>query len=455
MTLSLEITIEPKDYWKELLRWLPSAVDENRIKKAYEFALSAHNGQKRLSGEDYISHPAWIAKVVAQLGVGEEAIIAALLHDCVEDTAITVDNIADNFGDEVALLVAGMTEVRKNTKTIEVHQTDIEVFRKFLFSSVNDVRVLIIRLVDKLHNGLTITALPVEKQLRYANQVMGIYGPVAEYVGLHYFKQKLEDIAFKILFPGEAVKIEKMIRLRTREEKKAMLLLKDSFEKLLTTNRLSDYKVESRIKGLYSTFLRTKRRIGNEALLDRVGIRIIVKNIADCYSALGLLHASYEYLPEEFNDYISAPKSSGYRSIQTTINWRNKLTVEVQIRTKEMHEFNEFGPASHIAYKMGKKGGSGYEWVRDLVKWQAGNNKINNYTISVLRKYVYVFTPKGDTIQLPLGSTALDFAYRIHKDIGDHCAGALINNKMGKIDQELKTGDMVEILTSKKVHRAK
>lgn len=455
MTLNLPNFSNNVDYWEELKSGLNQEINIDLIKKAYDFAAKAHNGQKRESKEPYISHPVWVAKVVSQLGVGEEAIIAALLHDCVEDTEITVEEISRTFGDEVALLVTGMTEVKKKTSGIEVHQTNIEVFRRFLFSSVNDVRVLIIRLADKLHNGLTIDALPKDRQIKYAQRVLGIYGPVAEYVGLHYFRRILEDISFKILYPTEAAVIEKKLKSRANEEKKALILIKHNIEQLLEVNNLHDFEIQSRIKSLYSTYLKSKRRGGDYSFLDRVGIRVITQSVGDCYTVLGLLHSTYKYIPAEFNDYISNPKPNGYRSIQTTLNWRDKLTVEVQIRTKAMHEFNEFGPASHIAYKLSKdaNGSLGFEWVRDLIKWQKNDNNVNNYTINVLEKYVYVFTPKGDTIQMPSGCTALDFAYRIHGEIGNHCVGAIINQKMGKIDDVLKTGDLVEILTNKKVQR--
>lgn len=454
MTLDLAIFGNKTDYWEELKLGLSEDEDLELIKKAYTFANKAHDGQKRESGEAYISHPVWVAKVVAQLGVGNEAVVAALLHDCVEDTSVTIDDIAKEFGDEVALLVAGLTEVKKKTSGIEIHQTNIEVFRRFLFSSVDDVRILIIRTVDKLHNGLTIDALPKDRQTKYAKRVLGIYGPVAEYVGLHYFKQQLEDISFMILFPKEAGKLKKYLEENSNEEIKAMALIKEDIIKTLDVNRIGDYKIESRIKSLYSSYLKIKHK-GEERLKDRVGIRILAKTISDCYMILGLLHSKYKYIPEEFDDYISSPKPNGYRSIQTTLNWRDKLTVEVQIRTFEMHEFNEFGPASHIAYKLGKDSakGVGMEWVKDLIKWQKADKNIKNYRINVFDKFIYVFTPKGDTIQMPSGCTALDFAYRIHGEIGDHCIGAKINQKMGKIDDKLKTGDMVEILTSRKIQR--
>jgi len=352
-------------------------------------------------------------------------------------------------------LVSGLTEVKKKTKGIQINQTNIDVFRKFFFSSVNDVRVLIIRLVDKLHNSLTIEFLPKERQIIYANDVMKIYGPLAEYVGLHYFKKLLEDIAFQILYPQEAQKIKDFFKERAKDEIKALNLIRSEIESILKINNINNAIVEGRIKSLYSTYSKIKKKGEKYQVKDRVALRVLTDNLVDCYTVLGLLHAKYRSLPEEFEDYISMPKPNGYRSIQTTINWKDKMTVEIQIKTKEMHEFNEFGPASHVAYKMGQgavDGGHGMEWVRDLVKWQKGDNNINNYRLKVLTNYIYVFTPKGDTIQLPKGSTALDFAYRIHTSIGDRCKGVKINGKMAKIDDELKTGDLIEVLLGKKMN---
>jgi GTP pyrophosphokinase len=454
MTLDLSLDRRSHDYWKELSDVLAkNDFNIENIKEGFDFASEAHSKQFRESGEPYISHPTWVAKLIAQIDIGEEAVIAALLHDCVEDTPVKLDDIAAKFGDEIALLVSGLTEVKKKTRGIEVHQTNVEVFRRFLFSSVDDVRVLIIRLADKLHNGMTIENLPKDRQIKYAKRVLGIYSPIAEYVGLHYFKKRLDDIAFKILYPNETEKLKKMMEEQEKNEIKALNLVKADIEQVMKINNINKFDIQGRIKSLYSTYLKLKKK-GEGSVKDRVGIRILTDSVANCYNILGLLHARYKYLPEEFDDYISSPKPNGYRSIQSTLKWKEKITVEVQIRTFEMHEFNEFGPASHIAYKMSTKNnsGTGYEWVSDLINWQKGNDNVNNYRINVLSKFIYVFTPKGDTIQLPEGSTALDFAYRVHTDIGDHCSGALINQKMGKIGDELKTGDIVEILISKKIN---
>ena len=444
------------NYWQDLEYVISksSGLDSVVIKRGYDFMAKAHEGQIRYSGKPYISHPAWIAKVVAQLNIGQEAVLAALLHDCVEDTKITIDDIAKEFGDEVAFLVSGLTEVKTKTTGLQINNTSVEIYRKFFFSSVNDVRVLIIRLVDKLHNSMTIEFLPKERQLIYARNVMKVYGPLAEYVGLHYFKKRLEDIAFRILYPEEAEKIQNFFKNREKEEIKALNLVKNEIESILKINNINGAVVEGRIKSLYSTYNKIKRKGEGYQVKDRVAIRVLTENLVDCYTVLGLLHAKYRYLPDDFVDYIATPKTNGYRSIQTTIEWKDKMTVEIQIKTKEMHEFNEFGPASHIAYKMGKgvNVSKGMDWVKDLVKWQEGDNNVKNYQLKVLTNYIYVFTPKGDTIQLPKGSTPLDFAYKIHTSVGDRCLGVKINGKMAKIDDELKTGDLVEILLGKKLN---
>lgn len=443
------------NYWQDLEQIIDKIpeFDKTLIKKGYDFMAQAHKAQLRYSGQLYESHPAWIAKVVAQLNIGQEAVLAALLHDCIEDTNITIDDISKEFGDEVALLVSGLTEIKSKTEGIKINQTNIEIFRKFFFSSINDVRVLIIRIVDKLHNCLTIEYLPKERQIFYAQDIMKIYGPLAEYVGLHYFKKRIEDIAFQILNPIEANNIKRMFEEKERDEVKALNLIKEELGKMLEINNVNGAVVEGRIKSLYSTYTKIKSKGEGYQVRDRIAIRILTDNLVDCYTILGLVHARYQYFQEDFKDYISMPKTNGYRSIQTTILWKNKTMLELQIKTKEMHEFNEFGPASHIAYKSGKKDlGMGMEWVKDLYKWQSGENNIKNYRVKLLTNYIYVFTPKGDTIQLPKGSTALDFAFRIHTGIGERCKGVKINNKIGKISDELKTGDLVEILLSKKIN---
>lgn len=451
MILDLSINQNNHNYWEELNEILiKNSLNSEEIKEAFDFSDRAHEGQIRDSGEAYISHPVWVAKLIAQMEIGQEAVIAALLHDCLKKTKVTIEEIDNIFGDEVALLVSGLSEVQDKTTGKKVDNSNVEIFRRFLFSSVDDVRILIIRLADKLHNGMTIESIPREKQIGYAQRVMGIYAPIAEYVGLHYFKKRLDDISFKILYPLEANNLIEAFKNQEKDEIKAGNLIRTEIEEMLKINNINNCEIQSRIKSLYSTYLKIKKK-KVENIGDRVGIRILTDTVSSCYTILGLLHARYKYLPDEFDDYISTPKPNGYRSIQTTLRWKNKVKVEVQIRTRGMHEFNEFGPASHIAYKLGRnnESGLGMEWVKDLVKWQKSDNEVNNYKIKVLSRYVYVFTPKGDTIQLPKEATALDFAYRIHTEVGDRCHGTKINNKMVRIDQKLNSGDVVEILTTK------
>lgn len=453
MILDLSLNRNRTDFWPDLEKAvIQNGYEVERIKKAYDMARDFYRDQKRNSGEPYLSHPAWMAKLIAQLKVGEEAVIASLLHESAAN-GVGLEKISQEFGDEVALLVDGLTEVRKKTGGVEVQKNNVEIFRRFLFSSVDDVRVLIIRLSDKLHDGLTIDGLSPEEQKDYAQRVLGIYSPIAEYVGLHFFKRKLDDIAFKAMDPAMAKRMEVLIEERKNDEIKALALVQSEIEEMLKINNIDKYEIQGRIKSLYSTYLKIKSK-GEERVKDRVGIRILTESIADCYNILGLLHAKYKYLPEEFNDYISDPKPNGYRSLQTTLNWRGKTTLEVQIRTFKMHEFNEFGPASHIAYKMSSESqsGKGYEWVKELINWQKNEKNVNTYKINVLSNFIYVSTPRGDIIQLPKGATALDFAYRIHTDIGDHCMGVKINQKMGKISTVLKSGDVVEIITNNKIN---
>lgn len=452
----LDLKLNTSFKFSDFKRYLGKDIDISRVEKAFNYAKQAHKNQLRKSGRPYFEHPVWIARVAAQLKIDTEGIIAALLHDCVEDTPTTIDQVANLFGDEVALLVDGLTDVKNKTSKIILHQENIAVFRQFLVSGINDVRIIILRIIDKLHNGLTIESLSPEKQLKYATRVLGIYSPMAEYVGLHFFKRKLDDIAFEIVNKEKYDEIYKAILDQKQTERQALKKVKAEIKSILEINRLGKYKIKSRIKSIYSTYnkLKYKKIDSVDRIKDRVGIRVMVTDISDCYTILSLLHSKYEYIESEFDDYIANPKENGYRSIQTTLKWDDRVTVEVQIRTFEMDDFNEFGPASHVAYKIRKSDekniGMTGEWLRDLVKWQSKTDGIHNYKISVLTNNIYVFTPKGDVIQMDSGSTGLDFAFRLHTDIGKHCTGVKIDKKIKKLNTELKTGDMVEILLGKK-----
>jgi len=315
MILDLSINQNNHDYWEELREILvKNSLSSEKIKEAFDFAYKAHEGQHRDSGELYISHLSWVAKLIAQMEIGEEPVIAALLHDSLKKTPVTIEEIDEKFGDEVALLVAGLSEVQDKTTGKKVDNTNVEIFRKFLFSSVDDVRILIIRLADKLHNGITIESIPRDKQIEYAKRVMGIYAPIAEYVGLHYFKKRLDDIAFKILYPEEANNLVETFKKHEKDEIKASTLIGTEIEEMLKINNINNCEIQGRIKSLYSTYLKIKKK-GVENIGDRVGIRILTDTVSSCYTILGLLHARYNYLPDEFDDYISTPKPNGYRLI--------------------------------------------------------------------------------------------------------------------------------------------
>jgi GTP pyrophosphokinase len=434
-----------RNYWLYLQKYLDQpSFDLTEIYKAYTFVFEIHRNKVRRTGEPYISHSVWIAKVLARLGIGQEAVIAGLLHNVVGKDIKILNRIELLFGNEVASIVTGLNQINNNTKGMKLHGMDLEIFRKFLISSIEDVRVLIIRLVDKLHDGLTINSLPVHKRRSYAKKVLGVYAPMAEYVGLNYFSQLLEDIAFKLLYPKSWKELEEILKKNYRKEIKSLWEFKSDLASLLGNEKIEKYEVQARIKGLYSSYLKWKKK-GIERLKDRIGFRVITKNEEDCYKVLGGLHLKYPYIREEFDDYISAPKTNGYQTIKTTLRWKHKLFVEVQIRTEEMHELAEFGAASHLIYKMKNSDKKG-NWFKNLVLWKKNGDDKNKFKINILADYVYVFTPKGEIIQLKSGSNIKDFAFKIHSELGEICKGGRVNGIKKKKDYILKTGDVVKVL---------
>jgi RelA/SpoT family (p)ppGpp synthetase len=436
-----------------------NTADITKIKKAYLFAQKAHRGQKRKSGHPFITHPTYVAYLAASLGLDESSITASFLHDVLEDTGVDLDEIERQFGLEVALIVEGMTAFKKTGRRLENLGESIDNFQKMLISSVDDIRVLIIRLSDKLHNALTIEYLPAKRQKQFAQGLLRIYAPLAEYVGLGFFKRELEDIAFSILYPEKYSWLKTILSNYEETREKRLKMISRRIKKALLKNKIKYKSIYGRRKGLWSLYQKMKRHVAQgritwenpREILDQVGITIIAPNVPSCYAALGVVHRLYHYLPEEFDDYISSPKPNGYRSIQTTVRF-GRSTAEIQIKTFKMHEYNEFGPASHIAYKAA--GGKSvtnfsYSWVRQLVSWK-NHQKRNRFKLKVFDQFVYVVTPKGDVIQLPKGSTPLDFAYYIHTRLGDYCRGALVNGKLVELSYTLENGDMVEILKAKR-----
>lgn len=458
--------IKPIKTYEELIKILErSGISYNfeEINKAYKFAQEVHENQTRLNGESYIVHILAVAGYVAQLNLDNTTIVCSILHDTVEKGGVQIDVIDKNFGTEVAFIVDGLTNIQKITKTVNNKDIDSDNLKHLIFNATEDIRILIIRIAEKLHN-LYMSNQGIPEEIRYnsALKAMNIYAPLAEYLGLGYFQRSLEDLSFKIVSPDECAVIETTIDLHFRESQTIIDKFIEELKKLLDSYNLNYINISSRRKGIYSTYKKAKRKYGTPGkkitvedvmkLRDIHAARIILDSVEDCYLVLGLVHSKWEYEKDEFDDYISRPKPSGYRSLQTAIKFMDTF-FEVQIRTKEMHEYNEFGPASHIAYKLrgnNINAGQSFTWTKDLVKWKDSKdlNK-DDFKIKAFAKSIFVFTPKGLVIRLDEDSSPIDFAFRIHTDIGYRYIGARVNGKMVAMNHKLQTGDVVEIITGK------
>lgn len=448
-----------KDLIDQIEKYNPD-FDRQRIEQAYHFAQQVHQGQKRLSGKPFLSHSLEVAKLAAKLRLGENSIMAALLHEALDEgkNDVSLEDLENDFGVEVALLVDGVSTFRQAAHKFPLHQESIDYFQKFLLASVDDIRVLLIRLSDKVHNARTIEALPKDQQERFAKRVFHLYSPLAEYAGLGAYKRELDDKAFEILYPKDFKWLRKKMAKGKKRRRESLDDLIQEIKQVLDEKNIDYDRVYGRAKGYWSIWKKIKRYFKKgkitkrdpSAVLDQIGVTILAPDINHCYAALGVVHSNWNHIPEEFDDYISNPKPNGYRSIQTTIQWQEG-TAEVQIKTKEMHEFNEFGPASHIGYKItgdkSKQAGK-YNWVKELVSWKEGEKR-KHYQVQVFADYIYVLTPKGDILQLPKSATPVDFAYRIHTELGNLCGRAKVNGKMVKLDHQLKSGDVVEIMPVK------
>lgn len=436
--------ISETDFWKGLKKICEEKkYSISLVEKAYNTAFNVHYNEIRESGEMYIAHPVWMAKIAAQMDLGIDAVIACLFHKAIENDKDFIKKAKKEYGSDVFNILSGLTKVNKQTKKVKVNHSSMDYYKHFIISSVEDIRVLIIRIIDKIHDTLTIDYLPQNRRLDLAKRVMTVYVPLCEYVGLMYFKRILEDKAFLILYPKEYAKTLVIVKERRRKEVKTLYFFEKAIREDLEKNGIKNFEIQARLKSLYSSYLKIKNK-GIERLKDRVGFRIIVNSIKECYTTLGILHSKYRYLKDEFDDYISDPKPNGYQSIKTALLWKHKLTVEVQIRTKTMHEYAEYGPAAHISYKDPGEV-KDYVWMKNLLNWQSQKN----YQIKVMRDYIYVFTPKRDIYQLEKNSTVKDFAYKIHSNLGHHCAGGKVNGKRMSKNTILKTGDVVEIIRSR------
>ncbi|MFH1637779.1 MAG: bifunctional (p)ppGpp synthetase/guanosine-3',5'-bis(diphosphate) 3'-pyrophosphohydrolase [Candidatus Woesearchaeota archaeon] len=429
--------------------------DSELIKKAYWFASFYHVHQKRESGEPYIQHPLHVAEILVEHGLDEKAIAAALLHDLLEDTAATKEDIEKEFGEKVASLVEGVTKITK-LDVASKDDYDAENIRKVIIASTKDIRVILIKLADKLHNMRTIGGLPPERRKRISREVMDIYVPIAYKLGIASIKNELEDRSFKILYPSIYSDLEKKLERTRKGREKEMVEIKKVLESELKKHKMKVY-VLGRVKQIFSIYRKMKKRhLLFEEVQDIIGFRLITKTVKDCYQILGIMHSIWRPIPNLLDDYIAMPKSNMYQSLHTTVIASNGKTFEVQIRTEEMHKTAEEGIAAHWKYK-GICGDKDFDqklsWMRQLLDWQKASHNSQEFVdmlhVDFFEDEIYTFTPKGRVITLPKYSCVIDFAYAIHTDVGKHCSGAIINGKFATLRTVLKNGDLVEILTSK------
>ena len=438
----------------ERVRAYDADADEDKLNRAYVYSMKAHGSQKRESGDPYISHPLEVAGILTRYKLDEDTIVTALLHDTVEDTLATLDDIEHHFGPEVARLVDGVTKLsRIELQSEESRQA--ENFRKLLLAMSEDIRVLLVKLADRLHNMRTLKYIKdPERRRRIARETMEIYAPLAERIGMHDLKDELEDLAFAELNPDARESI--IARLKFLREQGGGLVARIIAElKRVLADEGIAAQVSGREKQPYSIWRKMqKRNVAFEQLSDIMAFRIIVDTVPECYRVLGVFHSRYRVVPGRFKDFVSLPKPNGYRSLHTGVYGPEQQRIEVQIRTKDMHEVAEYGVAAHWQYKQGvTTDGRQYRWLRELLEileHAAGPDEFLEHTkLEMFHDQVFCFTPKGDLIGLPQGATPVDFAYAIHSEIGDTCVGCKINGRMMPLRSQLKNGDQVEIITSR------
>lgn len=468
---------------KEIIKEMEGATEQDMalVKAAYTFGQKSHDGHTRYSGEPYFMHPAAVAKKLAELGADASVIAAGLLHDTVEDADVSEEEIEELFGKDVQGLVRGVTKLGKHK--YRGTKRHAESLRRLLVATSSDIRVLLIKLVDRYHNMTTIEHVPERKRRRIALETLEIYTPIADRLGMGLMKRDLEDLSFPHVDPDAYKHTLEVMKQKSKESEDGLKKIQRTLRKELAKGDITDFQTELRVKGLYSLYQKLERKEKDiTKIFDIAAIRIIVKDLGDCYAALGIVHNLFKPIPGKIKDYIAFPKPNGYQSLHTTVMTGSAGIVEVQIRTEEMHRHAKYGIASHISYKElgsenrktfeafaktwmrdfgskvpekeGKtKEGKTPQWVSALAEAQATLSESDEFMRGVKEDItshrVFVFTPQGDVIDLPIDSSPIDFAYAIHSDIGDHLAGAKVNGKLVSLDTALKNGDRVEIMTRK------
>ncbi len=470
----------------------PTAADRELITHAFEAAATAHAGHTRYSGEPYMTHVAAVGEKLALMGMGPRTIAAGLLHDTIEDTPLSAEDIKRDFGEEILFLVEGVTKL----SSVRYYGTDRhnESLRKLFVATSQDIRVLIIKLADRLHNMETLTHVPADKQLRIARETLEIYVPVAHRLGMGKIRKELEDLAFPYVYPEEYKRVVSQLHTKTGKANELLERERKTLQKRLAETGLRDFHTSYRVKGYYSLYHKLKRRSWDiNDVYDLLAMRVIVESMEECYRALGIIHELWRPLPGRVKDYIAFPKPNGYQSLHTTVTTQNGVILEIQIRTKKMHQEAEFGIASHIIYKQPQVEGveATGSWFSTLIPnlfrpftWRKRatttiekqsdiphQQKIPRWISQIGQTYtpsqssakefmedmqndffskrIFVFTPIGDVVDLPLGATPIDFAYAIHSEVGDHTFGTKVNKKLVQLDTPLKNGDIVEIETRK------
>ncbi len=433
-----------------------SEAEFQELKAAYDFSAAAHEGQKRQTGEPYFIHPCAVVNVLVDLGFDDvSTLVAAFLHDVLEDTQVTADELEQKFGKEVLELVEGVTKLDK-IKFVSAEDEQAENLRKMFFAMAKDYRVIIIKLADRLHNMRTLDALKPEKQIKIATQSLKIYAPLAGRLGLSFVKCELEDLAMRYLYPDDYYELVEFIKTKSKERQQFIEKICDELKAKLQELGIEG-EVNGRQKHLYGIYKKMLKQGKNiEQIYDISAVRVIVNEVQDCYTVLGAIHTMWMPLPGRFKDYIAMPKPNGYQSLHTTVITKFKETFEIQIRTYEMHRIAEYGIAAHWKYKEGKTGATKIDdqinWLREVMDTQRESSDshefLENIEGNVFTDEVYVFTPKGKVLNLPVGSTTVDFAYAIHSAVGNKCIGAKVNGKIVPLNTVLNTGDIVEILTT-------
>jgi GTP pyrophosphokinase len=435
---------------------LPERLDRELLARAYRFSEKAHVGQKRLSGDKYVSHCVEVAKILVDLQLDSTTVASGLIHDVVEDTDVTVDDIEAEFGKEIAEIVDGLTKIG-HLPLNSSQDRQVENYRKLLLSIAKDARVILIKLADRLHNMRTLEFLPADRQKRIATETRDLYAPLAHRFGMARVKWELEDLAFKHLEPSEYKTLAKKVATRRTEREKAIAQLREPLDSRLKKAGIANVEVTGRAKHLWSIQKKMKKwDKPYEEIYDLLAIRVIVESVPDCYHALGVIHDQFTPLQERIKDYIAQPKSNGYQSLHTTVFGPGRQLFEIQIRTRQMHRTAEYGIAAHWRFKEDSKSADeldrALQWFRQVLELQLDAKTPDEFLeflkLDLYQDEIFVFTPTGDVIQLPKGATPIDFAFAVHTEVGLHCQGARINGRIASLARELKNSETVEIITS-------